>query len=390
MTPTLFETPSSGLEDERFIQPHDPYKALYLHIPFCVSRCNYCDFHTQACAADDGLISEYIEQLSLAIRRAGRLGELGALETVYIGGGTPSHVGLSGLSMLLYTLSLSMHLTEEVECTMEANPESLSERMVRDLWALGVNRLSLGVQSFDDGVLRILGRPHNADEARRAIQTAQTRFDNVSIDLIAGIPGTPLQAFVDSVQEAIDLGIPHVSIYPLTLEEGTPLAQLADSGRISEPDEDEQADALLEAQRLLFAAGYQRYEVASYAKPGYACRHNEAYWIGLPYLGLGEGATTMTQGCGWRKRITFGSVDETLTLRERVAEDLMLGMRRSAGVSDVAVSEAQCLIDTAKETFAELETLGLVEHKDKRWLPTELGWLCGNELYGRLLELGES
>ena len=121
--------------------PHDPYKALYLHLPFCVKRCAYCDFATAAVPAGAPEIEAYVEDLSLQIRRKAKEGELGAVETVYLGGGTPSHVGLAGLSMLLYTLSLSMHLTDEVECTMEANPESLTERMVRDIWALGVNRL---------------------------------------------------------------------------------------------------------------------------------------------------------------------------------------------------------------------------------------------------------
>ena len=373
--------------DLRFNQSHDPYRALYLHIPFCVSRCNYCDFHTQAKATTDTAIDTYIENLSLAVRRAGRSGELGSVKTVYIGGGTPTHVGLSRLSMLLSTLSLSMHLTEEVECTIEANPESLTERMVRDLWALGVNRISLGVQSFDDEVLELLGRAHNGDAARKAIEAAQTRFDNVSIDLIAGIPNTKMESFVNSVREAVALGLPHVSIYPLTIEEGTPFSRLVERGALVEPDEDEQADALLEAQSLLRSAGYERYEVASYAKPGYGCKHNEAYWTALPYLGLGDGATTMVQGEDWRRRITFGQVDEVLTYPEMLAEDLMLGMRRSEGVSDTAVQQAQMLLPHTQETFAELKALELVTYAEDRWIPTERGWLCGNELYGRLLDL---
>ena len=185
--------------------PHDPYKALYLHLPFCVKRCAYCDFATAAVPAGSPEIDAYVEDLSLQIRRKAKEGELGALETVYLGGGTPSHVGLSGLSMLLYTLSLSMHLTPEVECTMEANPESLTERMVRDIWALGVNRLSIGVQSFDDEVLRTLGRAHSSDDARRAVEAARTRFDNVSLDLMCGIPGQSAASFEAGVREAARL-----------------------------------------------------------------------------------------------------------------------------------------------------------------------------------------
>ena len=137
---------------------YDPYKALYLHIPFCVRRCGYCDFTTSAVERDSPAIDEYVESLVMDIRRASREGKLGAIETVYLGGGTPSYIGMRRLSMLLYALSMSMHLEPEVECTMEANPESLTERMVRDIWALGVNRLSIGVQSFDDGLL--MGERH--------------------------------------------------------------------------------------------------------------------------------------------------------------------------------------------------------------------------------------
>ena len=187
---------------------YDPYKALYLHIPFCVRRCGYCDFATSAVERDSPAIDEYVESLVMDIRRASREGKLGAIETVYLGGGTPSYIGMRRLSMLLYALSMSMHLEPEVECTMEANPESLTAPMVRDIWALGVNRLSIGVQSFDDEVLRILGRAHDAEAARAAVRATQERFDNVSVDLMCGIPGQSAQSFAESVREAVALGWP--------------------------------------------------------------------------------------------------------------------------------------------------------------------------------------
>ena len=149
--------------------PHDPYRALYLHLPFCVKRCAYCDFHTRALPASDPRIDAYVEDLALQVRRKANEGELAHIETVYLGGGTPSHVGLARLSSLLYMVSLSVDLAREgMEFTMEANPESMGERLVRDVWALGVNRLSLGVQSFDDEVLSLLGRAHTAADARAA------------------------------------------------------------------------------------------------------------------------------------------------------------------------------------------------------------------------------
>ena len=365
----------------------EPYGALYLHIPFCKQRCRYCDFATGTASADDPAIDAYVEQLVLDVRRAGRAGLLGAVKTVYIGGGTPSHIGLSRLSMLLYTLSLSMHLTPEVECTMEANPESLTPNMVRDLWALGVNRLSMGVQSFDDGVLRTLGRVHDADMARAAVRMAQERFDNVSIDLMCGIPGQTLESFERDVREAIALGVKHVSVYPLAIEDGTPFAAAVDAGTMDEPDPDFQADMMETAARILHDAGMHRYEVASYAYPGFESRHNTAYWTGVPYLGIGHSAVTMRQTDSRRERVRDGQIEDSLDARQMAAEDLMLGMRMSRGVSEARIMEASTLLPDAWDAFRELEERGLVRRADGRIAPTDAGWLRGNELYGRLLEL---
>ena len=348
--------------------PHDPYRALYLHLPFCVKRCAYCDFATAAVPADSPEIDAYVEDLCLQIRRKAKEGELGAVETVYLGGGTPSHVGLARLSMLLYTLSLSMHLTPEVECTMEANPESLDGRMVRDVWALGVNRLSLGVQSFDDAVLRTLGRAHTADDARRAVEAAQTRFE-------------------ESVREAVRLGVTHVSVYPLTIEPHTPFDAAVLAGDMDEPDDDVEAAHMQVAARVLEEAGFARYEVASYARPGFECRHNTAYWTDKPYLGLGRSAATMTQNAERRMRVQDGQVTDDLDARQMAAEDLMLGMRMARGVAYAQVEAAAALLPEAAAAFAELEEAGLVVRKGGRFCPTERGWLCGNELYGRLYDL---
>lgn len=367
--------------------PHDPYKALYLHMPFCVKRCAYCDFATAAVNADSAEIDAYVEDLSLQIRRKAKEGELGSLETVYIGGGTPSHVGLARLSMLLYTLSLSMHLTPEVECTMEANPESLTERMVRDIWALGVNRLSIGVQSFDDDVLRTLGRAHSADEAQRAAEGALTRFENVSVDLMCGIPGQSNESFEASVREAVRLGVSHVSVYPLTIEPHTAFDAAVLAGKLEEPDDDVEAAHMQIAARVLAEAGYERYEVASYARPGFACRHNIAYWTGVPYLGLGRSAATMTQNEMRRMRVKDGQVTDDLDIRQMHAEDLMLGMRMTQGVSDERVERAAAVLPDTLAVLINLEEQGLVEHRAGRWRPTERGWLCGNDLYGALFDL---
>lgn len=366
---------------------HDPYRALYLHLPFCVKRCSYCDFATAAVPAESRQIDEYVEDLCLHIRRKSKEGELGGISTVYLGGGTPSHVGMPRLSMLLYTLGLSMRLEPDVECTMEANPESLTSSMVRDIWALGVNRLSIGVQSFDDHVLGILGRAHDAQGAKRAIACARERFENVSVDLMCGIPGQSIESFEDSVNTAIDCGVSHVSVYPLTIEPHTPFDAMVMSGQLAEPDDDVEAEHMQAAARILSQAGYERYEVASYAKPGFECRHNIAYWTGVPYLGLGRSAASMTQNAERRMRIQDGQVTDDLDAGEMAAEDMMLGMRMSRGIPDDLVQRAAQLLPKTSETLDALAEQGLCEHVEGRWRPTERGWLCGNRLYGALFDL---
>lgn len=367
---------------------HDPYKALYMHIPFCVKRCGYCDFATRAVSRDDPAIDGYVEKLIVDIRRLAKEGELLEVETFYVGGGTPTHIGNARLSSLVYALSVSADLAREgVEFTVEANPESLDGRMVKDLWALGVNRLSIGVQSFDDAVLQVLGRAHDSEQARKAIATARERFDNISVDLMCGIPGQTAESFEQSLLTAVELGVKHVSVYPLTIERHTLFERLVLAGELEEPDEDEQADHMERASSFLASHGYKRYEVASYARDGYESKHNSSYWTGVPYIGLGTAATTMTQNSERRMRVTDGEVTDDLDRPQMEAEDLMLGMRMARGISDARLEAAARYVPGAYEAMESLVEDGFVEHESGAWRPTRKGWLCGNELYSRLLDL---
>lgn len=366
---------------------HDPYKALYIHVPFCKQRCRYCDFATQAVDADSPLVREYVDQTILEIRRAGKQGLLSEIETVYLGGGTPSFIGLGALTEIMYILGLSMHLTDQVECTMEANPDSLGERMVKDLWALGVNRLSIGVQSFDDEVLPILGRVHDAQAARDAVGIAHERFQNVSVDLMCGIPGQSDESFRESLRTAIDLGVTHVSVYPLAIEPGTPFDELVSRGDMPLPDDDVEAAHMRIASEVLHEAGLERYEVANYAKPGFQSRHNTAYWTGKPYLGIGPSAATMTQNAERRMRKQDDVITDDLNARQMRVEDVMLGMRMSLGVSEETLSRACVLAPELRGVMEGLVERGLVAHEGGRWRPTERGWLCGNELYGAIFDV---
>ena len=368
--------------------PHDPYKALYLHMPFCKARCNYCDFHTAATPEDSPQIDRYIEELVSQIRQKSAEGELAEIETVYIGGGTPTFTKSKSLSQLLYALGLSMNLTTDVECTVEGNPESIDERLVRDIWALGANRLSIGVQSFDDNLLQTLGRIHTSDDAKRAVLDAQTRFENVSIDLMCGLPEQTLEQFEHSLDEALDLGVKHISVYPLTIEAGTKFDKMMRKGKLHIPDDDLQADMMELAARKLESAGMGRYEVASYAFPGFESKHNMSYWHGKPYLGLGESAVSMTQNSLRRMRTQDGMVVDDLDERQMAAEDLMLAMRMTSGIDDMRLESMRSLLPGLDDELSRLEDLGLVHRVHDGWQPTEKGWLLGNELFGALLDLG--
>lgn len=427
-------------------------EALYLHIPFCVSRCAYCDFATSACA-DEQRMDAYVEALCLQLRRAAKAGLLGQVKTIYIGGGTPTHLGSRRLNTLVYTLSLSVNLENVVEFSCEANPESIDERMVADLFSLGVNRFSIGAQSFDDAVLAGYGRIHDAVAIDAALAAVRTRTNNISLDLICGGPGQSMESWTQDLRHAIDVDVPHVSIYPLTLEDGTALTRRVEAGECEVADEDLQADMMLAAERMLTAAGFERYEVASYAKPGFASYHNTAYWTGVEYLGLGAGASSMLSAesaeqaidagifeidrekAGWgmhkascaragsasgasvraqhcpsdcaptqsydadfaRIRIVASFDDiafaeslgcpraeiELLSARESAVEDLMLGMRRSIGVT----REQVLAVEGAPAVFERLEALGLVCEQGARLVPTQRGWLLGNEVYGAIWSL---
>lgn len=372
------------------LEDQEPYQALYIHVPFCKSKCIYCDFASEALASDDPRIERYIDEVILGIRSASRADLLGQIDTVYIGGGTPTHIGNKELSRLLYSLSLSMHLTPEVECSLEVNPESLTEAMVKDLYALGVTRLSIGVQSFDDHILRMLGRAHDAELARKAIECAQLRFKNISVDLMCGLPGQSTETFLASLEEAVKIGVVHLSIYPLTIEEGTRLRDLMDQSAFAESEDelsDRSADMMVAAARFLEECGFHRYEVASYALPGFECRHNKAYWTGKPYLGIGRGAVTMKQNHQQRVRFCDGAVQETLDLAQMRIENLMLGMRMSRGVAKEEAEEADRIVPGTLAAFRSLKADGYVVEEEKRFKPTEKGWLWGNVLYGRIFEL---
>ena len=399
-------------------------EALYLHIPFCQSKCAYCDFDSvAACSLDDARAAQacYLDRLTNRVDAFGTAGLLDGVRTVYIGGGTPSLLGMR----LVELVRSVMQWCAPEEFTCEANPESFTSSLALQLARAGVTRISLGVQSLQEEELKAVGRIHSAAQALDAICYAKDAGLDVSCDLMCGLPLQTQDSWAKSVAGLIEAGPCHVSIYPLTVEDGTPLALKVDSGRLVLPDEDEQADEMELARRFLVEAGFAPYEVASYALPGHACRHNIAYWTGIEYLGLGRSAASMLSRDTFRMssslfsdlaprdgaaRIRVLQTDdaasafeiEQLGIREAMAEDLMLACRMTRGIPQELLLRASAVFgkQIVADTCARAIELGLatweapdgenyvdassggVDLFPGALAPTQQGWLEGNELFG--------
>lgn len=290
-----------------------PY-SLYLHIPFCRKRCSYCDFNTYA--GLESLVPAYVSALC---REAGWVGKAAGerlpAATVFLGGGTPSLLPLPELERIFRALREAFDLQEGAEINLEANPGTLDLASLRGLRDLGVNRLSLGMQSTHSDELELLGRIHTFTEVVQAVEwTRQAGFENLNLDVIFGLPGQPLVRWEATLKRAVGLAPEHLSLYSLTLEEGTPLLGWVQAGKLPEPDPDLAADMYDLATEYLYKAGYQQYEISNWAKPySHACRHNLQYWRNLPYIGLGAGAHGYAGGVRIANVLTPGEYIRRMT-----------------------------------------------------------------------------
>ena len=332
---------------------------LYIHFPFCRSKCAYCDFTSYA-GCSDALVFSYLTALKREIAFAGRRFGSAAVDTVYLGGGTPSLLSPKQIAGLFGKIRGSFPRYAPVEVSAEVNPESATDDVLAAFADEGVNRISMGVQSFSDDNLRSVGRIHTADTARRAAERIARRFDNFSLDFILGLPYDTEELVRAELTEAACLA-PHVSAYELTLEEGTPLAAAAEEGRVWLPSDDEVAEYLEIAADTLAAAGLERYEVSNFARRGFECRHNSGYWTREEYVGLGAGAHSLVRqaedGSPLPAEIRFASPRDlnayiggvncvdcfddiprvqmgVLTPAEIRAEEIMLGLRTREGVPE--------------------------------------------------------
>ena len=269
---------------------------IYIHVPFCRSKCQYCDFYSLGGAREKGLTENYLEAVIRHMQEAGALAPGYRVDTVYFGGGTPSYLGQDGLIRLMDGVRRRFSVAGDAEVTLEANPDSVSEKMLKRLKAEGFNRLSLGVQTDDDLLLRKLGRPHSYRQAAHAVELArQAGFTNISLDLMYGLPGQTRSDWVNTLTHVLELQPEHMSCYGLKVEEGTPLWSYRQAANL--PDDDTQADMYLEAVNILKDRGYAQYEISNFARPGEYALHNTAYWQGIPYLGLGPSAHSYDGVC---------------------------------------------------------------------------------------------
>ncbi len=371
---------------------------IYIHVPFCRSKCQYCDFYSLS-TKDDKLMDGYLNAICAHIREAGALAPAYKVDTIYFGGGTPSFFGADGMATILTTVRRCFDVDNNAEITFEANPDSVSDKLLRRLRAEGFNRVSLGIQNDNDEVLRKLGRPHtygNAVAAYHRIRKAG--FRNVSVDLMYGLPGQTLRAWQDTLEHVLTLNPEHISCYGLKVEAGTPLYEYKDYAKL--PDDDTQADMYLAGIEILKSHGFRQYEISNFARKGLYSKHNMKYWTGGEYLGFGPSASSDFAG----KRFTLcRSVQEYISgiknkgqiidevqeipLRERAGEYLMLRLRTFTGIN-AEDYERNFLLPFAplEDILEKNRTFGYaVRTDDNRWHLTPKGFLVSNTIISDLL-----
>jgi len=347
------------------------HAGLYLHIPFCRSKCRYCNFFS---VANEQIIPEFMAALfqeTLLQRNTFKF-----FDTLYIGGGTPSILTMDQLADLLIHLRQNFGFSEDAEMTLECNPADVDVRILKQLHSLGINRLNIGVQSFENEVLSFLGRRHDSTQALQAIFAArQAGFNNFGIDLIYGIPGQSQGTWEKTLQQAVSLNIPHLSCYQLTLETDTPLGQAYGQGLFSMPDDDELFELFISTSKFLEDSGYLHYEVSNFSHgESRISRHNSKYWQHVPYLGLGPAAHSFDGNRRWKNIRSLESYlqqleqgkspiedCETLTSEELQLETLFLGFRTKAGI-DLDEFEERFGFDLLKMNKDSLEPLLAAGH----------------------------
>jgi oxygen-independent coproporphyrinogen-3 oxidase len=370
---------------------------VYLHIPFCAQKCAYCHFAIDPARPADARRDRYLKALTTEIGAS----EGGAADTIYFGGGTPSLVPPGQIGDLVGTVRSRYEMAPGAEVTLEANPKDLDERGYSDLLRAGVNRLSLGVQSFNAAVLREMFRDHSDDDAVVAVRAARSAgFRNVSMDLILGWPGETRERFLSSLQRLLELEPDHVSLYVLETDGRTVVAHRASEGTLSLPDDDLVADLFMEAEDALAAAGIHAYEISNFARPAFESRHNLKYWDDGPFHAFGMSAHGFERGVRYWNEATFGSYgaametrgearagQRVLSSRERLEEAVMTGLRVRRGIDRAAFRgrHGVDVMETFGEALAPSIAAGLLTVDDESVRLTRRGVLMSSEVLAALL-----
>jgi len=323
---------------------------IYVHVPFCKSFCTYCDFYSEVPGCAERNYERYADEICAeALRRKDEIKDSLNINTLYIGGGTPSVLPLSVLSRIAG--QLKEICGEWSEFTVEVNPDDITPSYAAGLQSLGVSRVSMGIQSLSDGMLRWMGRRHNAEGALKAFRTLrEAGFRNLSVDIIFGISHLSDDTLEKTVRDIISCGPEHISAYQLSIEEGSALARKVEKGQYTEADEEQCRRQYLLICGLLKEAGYIHYEISNWARPGFEAVHNSAYWARAPYVGLGPGAHSLrikdSQIRSWNSQVLSGwtSEEEILTPEEIREEEIMLGLRTSRGWNGRRLSEEEWFI----------------------------------------------
>ena len=361
--------------------------SAYVHIPFCTQICYYCDF--SKVFIKNQPVDAYLEHLIQETRSY----EIGKLRTLYIGGGTPTALSAQQLAYLLTELPKVMDLSEVEEFTIEANPGDLDPDKIAVLKESQVNRVSLGVQTFDNKMLKKIGRSHQEQDIYDNIRhLKQAGFDNISIDLIYALPGQTMDQVKENVAKAIDLDIPHMSLYSLILENHTVFMNRMRRGKLPLPKEELEAEMFEYIIEELEKAGFEHYEISNFSKPGFESRHNLVYWDNAGYYGLGAGASGYVDGIRYKNHgpirhyleaVEAGKAritEEHLTLEEKMEEELFLGLRKKTGVSKARFEEKFGISFDQRygQVVASLTEQGLLVPDDKQVRMTKRGLFLGD------------
>lgn len=371
---------------------------VYIHIPFCASKCSYCDFYSLS--GCDHMMPDYQDALIDHIEESAQSLKSYEVDSVYFGGGTPSFYGADRIVEIFNTLKLNGNVRLDSEVTVECNPDSTSLNALKLLREEGVNRLSLGVQSANNDLLKLIGRRHNFQQVKRSMQDARDAgFENISLDLIYGLPSQSKSDWAETLARIIELHPEHISCYGLKLEEGTPMYERYKGSPIL-PDDDEQADMYFYAADVLERYGYKQYEISNFAAKGFESKHNLKYWNLDDYMGFGPGA----HSCVGNLRYSFvkdlkqyisgvargvSIIDEYRQIdpMERAVEYIMLGMRTSNGISEHDYrTRCQCDWRPIHKVLLAFAEKGWAEKTGDRWHFTVPGYLISNTLIGILLE----